>query len=267
MAEQAIVDLVEESLNLQLIFQEQYGGLNNIANWNLCDTTENSDQDHSLAGADPNDQIEVEQDPVEFYQRKSPHVEQVMEAHCEVKATRDDEADEEALDAIEDANVAYAIKLSMEDLDTKQPALTEEELAQKKASEEELHAKEQAQRQMETAQIKQDIAQFILMKECPEIEVEGINPVHQDQELNEKMIATTVQNAGNEQEPQAKEEEVPGTPPQKGQPKIVTPKEHKIERIEEYDEPEEEEQIDEIVATAQQEVSNLTTPTTMAGPT
>jgi hypothetical protein len=80
------------------------------------------------------------------------------------------------------------------------------------------------------------------------------------------MIVATVQNAGNEQEPQAKEEEVPGTPPQKGQPKIVTPKEHKIERIEENDKPEEE-QIDEIVAAAQQEVSNLTTPTTMAGPT
>ncbi|KAL7508344.1 hypothetical protein ACHAXN_007193 [Cyclotella atomus] len=168
---QAMVDLIEQGLDLQIEFQEQYCGLTNPDEWRIREPMNNSEDESQ--NQEP-DVIEEEKAP-SIVKRKSPEKQPVMEAHCESVSVAEVQ---EELEAIEEAEVEMAIKMSMQDLeiqplddlqsqiaeeahDTKPAALSNEELAKMKKHEEDLLAQEQVRRQEEQEQIERDVAELI----------------------------------------------------------------------------------------------------------
>jgi hypothetical protein len=271
---QAMVDLIEQGLDLQIEFQEQYGGLTNPDEWRIRESMNNSE--YESQNQEPDDVIEEEKEP-SIAKRKSPEIQPVMEAHCESASVAEVQ---EELEALEEAEVEMAIKMSMQDLeiqplddlqsqiaeqahDTKPAALSNEELAKMKKHEEDLLAQEQVRRQEEQEQIERDVAELI--PENTSILNKNEKGTVSAQEENTNSPAAKVQESKGDQA--YKEEVAPGTPLMKMNPNVVTPKDLKTKVPVEEEDANDIKNMRDIVAEAQQEVSNLTTPNTLGGPT
>ncbi|KAL3795120.1 hypothetical protein ACHAWO_003821 [Cyclotella atomus] len=228
---QAMVDLIEQGLDLQIKFQDN-GSLTNPDEWRIRESMNNSE--YESQNQEPDDVIEEEKEP-SIAKRKSPEIQPVMEAHCKSVAEIQEE-----LEALEEAEVEMAIKMSMQDLeiqplddlqsqiaeeahDTKPAALSNEELAKMKKHEEDHLAQEQVRRQEEQEQIERDVAELI--PENTSILNKNEKGTVSAQEENTNSPAAKVQESKGDHA--YKEEVVPGTPLMKMNPNVVTPKDLK----------------------------------------
>jgi hypothetical protein len=245
-----MADLIEESLGLQLSFQEQVDkmfrmGEQELRNESGYSSSENNQED----GHNSDDSIEEEEEG-SATPRKSPPEDQIIDAQCELATVAEEEDEESAVADVEAAEIELALKMSMQDQNTKPSALSEIELAEKKAAEEGEKAQERLIRQMEKAQIDQDIAPFLSTPPpSPTAKAGAVAEDHDGQSDSPKVDKNSVTD---------EIAEVPGTPIQIVAPKVVTPKELKLEV--------QEDEMERLITGVQQEVSNLTIPTTLAGP-
>jgi hypothetical protein len=245
-----LMDIVEEGIALQISFQEQFGMLFQMSEWQQRQDSiqsQDSSQEEDPDGTS-NGSIGQEEE-VSISSRKKPPEDQVIDAECELAVVVGAENEDEAAAAVEAAELEFALKMSLQDQYTKPSALSASELAERRAAAENEKAEEQKARQEKEDQVERDIAPFLAPPDVisPKASNEtGEIPASQRAAQDEKRLDTDG------------EEEVPGTPVNKETPNVVTPKENK--RAAGGD------AMAQIITEAQQEVSNLTIPTTLAGP-
>lgn len=245
-----LMDIVEEGIALQISFQEHFGMLFRMSEWQQRQDLIHSPESASEEEEDVKSNGSIEQEEeVSVVSRKTPPEEQVFEAGCELAAVAEADEGDEAAAAIEAAELEFALKMSLQDQHTKPSALSVSALAEKRAAEENEKAEEQRMRQETENRVEQDIAPFLASH--------GANPPTKNNETGE-ISASQSPTDETERLDADGEEEVPGTPLKKDTPNVVTPKDKKQD-ADGY-------AMAQIIAEAQQEVSNLTTPTTLVGP-